>query len=322
MRRTASPYPPIEPYEEGRLDVGDGHRIHWEVCGNPAGKPAVVLHGGPGSGSTPGFRRLFDPRAYRIILFDQRGCGRSTPHTSDPSVDLSTNTTHHLLADLERLRQHLAVGRWLVFGVSWGSTLALAHAQSHPEWVSEAVLLCVTTTRRSEIEWLYRGVASFFPREWERFVSGAPAAEREGDLVAAYNRLLEDPRPSVRARAADDWTAWELAVMSLQPEPELPHAWRDPAFRLARARIVTHYFRHGAWLEDGVLLRNAGMLAGVPSVLIHGRLDLGGPLATAWNLARRWPGSELVVEGAGHRVTDPGMSERVVEATDRFAARP
>lgn len=315
----AQRYPEIEPYEQGMLDVGDGQRLYWEVCGNPGGKPAVLLHGGPGSGCTPSFRRDFDPERYRIVLFDQRGAGRSEPHASDPAVDLRTNTTHHLLVDIERLREHLGVERWLVWGLSWGSTLALAYAERHPDRVTEIVLASVTLTRQEDIEWLYHGVGRFFPDEWARFRDGVPAAERGGDLVAAYDRLLNhDPDPAVRERAARDWCDWEDAVVSLEPGYVRNPRYDDPRFRMAFARIVTHYFRHRAWLDDGELLRDAHRLVGIPGALVHGRLDLGGPPAAARELARAWPDSTLELVGTGHTGGDE-MNERVVAATDRFA---
>jgi proline iminopeptidase len=315
-------YPPIEPILSGHLSVGDGHRIYWEVCGNPIGKPAVVLHGGPGSGCTPGSRRLFDPGAYRIVLFDQRGAGRSTPHASESGVDLSTNTTAHLLADIERLRRHLGIERWLTFGGSWGSTLALAYAERHPERVTEMVLCSIATTTAWEIDWLTRGVGVFFPEAFARFRDGVPAAERDGNLVEAYHRLLMNPDPAVHAKAAKAWCDWEMALVAVHAD-HVPHPrYESPSFRLGFARVVTHYFRHNAWLEDGVLLRNADRLASVPGTLIHGRLDFECPLVTPWRLAQSWPGSELVVVGGvGHDARDPGMSEAVVAATDRFSGR-
>jgi len=313
-------YPDIEPYAHGTLDVGDGNRVYWEACGNPQGKPALVLHGGPGSGCTPGMRRSFDPARYRIILFDQRNCGRSTPHASDPATSLAANTTPHLLADIEQLRTTLEIDRWLVFGMSWGSTLALAYAESHPEHVSEIVLAAVTTTRPEEIDWLYHGAGRFFPDQWVRFREGVPPAERDGDLVEAYVRLLEHPDPAVRERAAANWCAWEDAVVATDPGAGPNPRYADPRFRMAFARIVTHYFRHNAWLEDGQLLRDAGRLSRIPGVLIHGRLDISSPLSTAWELAQAWPGSELViVERSGHSCAEPGMAEAIVAATDGFA---
>jgi len=313
-------YPPIEPYEQGMLDVGDENLVYWEVCGNPGGKPALVVHGGPGSGCSTGMRRAFDPDRYRVVLFDQRGCGRSTPHASDPATDMSRNTTGHLLADMERLRGHLGIDRWLLSGGSWGSTLILAYAERYPQRVSEIVISGVTTTRRSEIDWLYRGVARFFPAEWERFRAGVPEADRDGDLVAAYARLMQHPDPQVRVRAANDWSAWEDAVVSLEPNGK-PNVYSDrpPAALLAFVRICTHYFAHGAWLEEGVLLRDAGRLAGIPGVLIHGRLDLSGPLDTAWELARAWPDAELIaVTDSGHTGSDT-MRDRVLGALDTYA---
>lgn len=313
-------YPPIEPYNQGMLAVGDDNFIYWECCGNPQGQPAVLLHGGPGSGCTVGMRRFFNPAAYRIILFDQRGCGRSLPHAGDPATTLTANTTARLMADIERLRTHLGIDRWLVYGGSWGSTLALAYAECHPQQVAAIILAGVTMTRRSEIDWLYRGVAPLFPAEWARFRAGVPADQREGDLVAAYYQLLNNPDPAVQAQAAQAWHAWEAAQLSVDPQAKPPATWADPRFRLARARIVTHYFHHNAWLEEGILLRNAGRLAGIPGVLVHGRLDLGAPLVTAWELAQAWPDSELVlVSGAGHSTGDPGMPEAIIAATDRFA---
>ncbi|MEN3268322.1 prolyl aminopeptidase [Pseudonocardia sp.] len=313
-------YPPVEPYDHGMLDVGDGNLVYWETCGNPDGKPALVVHGGPGSGCSTGARRGFDPDRYRVVLFDQRGCGRSLPHASDPATDMRYNTTEHLLSDMELLREHLGIDRWLLWGGSWGSTLILAYAERHPHRVSEIVIPSVTTTRRSEIDWLYRGVARFFPEEWERFRAGVPEADRDGDLVAAYARLMEHPDPLVRARAANDWCTWEDAVVSLEPNGR-PNAYSDrpPAAVLALVRICAHYFSHGAWLEEGALLRDAHRLAGIPGVLIHGRLDLSGPLRTAWELARAWPDATLVaISDSGHQGSAT-MRDRMLSALDEFA---
>ncbi|MEU9565199.1 prolyl aminopeptidase [Streptomyces sp. NPDC048161] len=317
-----APYPPIDPYDHGMLDTGDGNLIYWETCGNPEGKPALVVHGGPGSGCSTGPRKSFDPERYRIILFDQRGCGRSTPHAADPTTDMALNTTEHLIADMELLREHLGVDRWLLFGGSWGSTLILAYAERHPERVSEIVLASVTSTRRHEIDWLYRGSGRFFPEAWQRFRDGVPEADRDGDLLAAYARLMEHPDPDVRSKAATDWCAWEDAVLSAEPNG-VPHPYggRPPRAMLALVRICSHYFSHAAWLEEGQLIRDAGRLAGIPGVLIHGRLDISGPLDTAWELAHAWPGAELVViEDAGHKGS-AAMSEAVYAAFDRFAER-
>ncbi|MEO6122703.1 MAG: prolyl aminopeptidase, partial [Ilumatobacteraceae bacterium] len=294
------------PYDSSMLDVGDGNQIYWEACGNPDGKPLVNIHGGPGSGTSIGARRAFDPITYRSILFDQRGCGRSTPHASDPATNMSVNTTHHLIADLERLRQHLGVERWLVHGGSWGCTLALAYAQRFPERVSEMVLVSITTTRRSEIEWLYHGVGRFFPKAWQTFVDGVPeaAAMAPSDMssgniepvLAAYTARMGNADPDVRAEAAADWTTWEDAVISIEPNGT-PGAYsaRIDRDRDAFVRICATYFANGAWLEEGQLLANMGRLAGIPGVLIHGRFDLGGPVHIAHEVHAAWPGSQLFV---------------------------
>ena len=316
----AEPFAPIEPYEHGMLDVGDRNLVYWETCGNPDGKPALVVHGGPGSGCGTGSRRSFNPERYRVVLFDQRGCGRSTPHAGDPAADMSVNTTEHLLRDMERLREHLGIERWLLFGGSWGSTLILAYAERHPERVSAIVIPNVTTCRHSEIDWLYRGVGRFFPEQWERFRDGVPEAERDGDLLAAYARLMESPDPVVRAKATADWLAWEDAVISQEPHGT-PNAYSDrpPAAQLAFVRLCAHYYSNYAWLEDGVLLREAHRLAGIPGVLVHGRLDMGSPLVTAWELARAWPDAELrVIDDSGHTGSD-AMRNEVLDAIERFA---
>ena len=303
------------------LDVGDGQQLCWQVSGNPDGKPAILLHGGPGSGSYPGQRRWFDPSAYRIIQFDQRGCGRSTPSVSDPVTDLATNTTHHLIGDIERLREHLEVNRWLVCGASWGVTLGLAYAECHPEKVSELIGVSVTMTRASDVHWLYHEAGRFFPEAWARFRAGVPEGERDGDLVVAYNRLLnEQPDIAIRATAAKNWCDWEDAIVSLEegwtPNPR----YADPAFRMTFARLCAHYFSHAAWLDAGELLRNAGRLAGIPGVLVHGRFDIGGPPDVPWLLARAWPDAELHLVRTGH-VGGNEMLEPVIRSTDRFAAR-
>ncbi|MPV35879.1 prolyl aminopeptidase [Georgenia subflava] len=311
-------YPSIEPYESGLLDVGDGHHLYWEVCGNPAGKPAVVVHGGPGSGCSEGMRRWFDPAAYRIVLVDQRNAGRSLPHAGEPVVDLSANTTAHLVADLERLRLHLDVDRWLVLGVSWGSTLALAYAETHPQAVSEVVLLAVTTTSRTEVEWITRDMGRVFPEEWERFVSLVPEVADGGNIPAAYARLLADPDPAVHEPAALAWCRWEDTHVATVPGSEPRMQRYEPRKRLAVARLVTRYWANAAFLPDGALLAGAARLAGIPGVLITGRLDISGPADTAYHLHRAWPGSELhVVEDTGHGAGGIGL----VETTDRFATR-
>lgn len=302
-------FPPIEPYRTGLLEVGDGNQVYFEECGNPAGKPALVVHGGPGSGCTPGQRRGFDPERYRIVLFDQRNCGRSLPHASDPDVDLAANTTGHLIADMELLREHLGVEQWLLYGGSWGSTLILAYAERHPERVSEAIIAAVTIGRAAEIAWLYQGVGRYFPEQWERFRDAVPEAERGQDvfdLLAAYGRLARDPDPLVREHATAQWLAWEDTVISMEPNGT-PNAYSNrPGANLnAFVRICAHYFSNSCFVDGEALLRDAGKLGEIPAVLIHGRFDLGGPLVYAWELARAWPGSRLeIVEDAGHTGSD------------------
>jgi proline iminopeptidase len=313
-------YPAIEPFDQGMLDVGDGQLVYWEASGNPVGKPALALHGGPGSGSSPGRRRSFDPAAYRFVQFDQRGCGRSTPSVADPSVGLEHNTTEHLIADIERLRVHLDIDRWLVWGASWGVTLALAYAQRYPRRVTELVLVSVTMTRPSDVHWLYHDAGRFFPEQWARFRDGVPEAERD-DLVAAYDRLLNaNPSAAARAKAAKDWCDWEDAVVSLEAGWTPAVRYADPVFRMCFARLCAHYFSHAAWLADGELLRNAGQLAGIPGVMIHGHFDISGPPDVPWLLAQAWPDAELHLVHTGHTGGDE-MTESMMAALDRFAVR-
>ncbi|RVW10564.1 prolyl aminopeptidase [Prescottella agglutinans] len=294
-------YPAPEPYESGFLDVSDGHTLHWETVGDPAGTPAVYVHGGPGSGCTPGVRRYFDPNAFRAVLFDQRGCGRSRPLAGDPAVDLSTNTTAHLVADIERLREHLGIERWIVVGVSWGVTLGLAYAQAHPDRVIAMALGAVTSGTRGEVEWITRDMRRVFPREWERFVEPVPAAEREGNLAAAYARLLAHPDAAVRVDAARRWCEWEDTHVSLVPGWRPSPRFRDPTFRMIFARLVTHYWGNDHFLADGQIREGMRRLAKIPAVLVHGRYDVSGPLDTAWELSRMWECSRLVVvDDAGH----------------------
>ncbi|MEG3626134.1 prolyl aminopeptidase [Streptomyces poriticola] len=317
-------YPEIEPYDAGKLDVGDGNRIHWETCGNPRGRPAVVLHGGPGSGASPAFRRYFDPAAYRIVLLDQRGCGRSTPHASAYDTDMSVNTTAHLLADLELLRRHLGIDRWLVWGVSWGSVLGLRYAQTHPDAVTELVLTAVATGSNPEVTLMTRGLGRLFPAAFARFLAELPEDARagSGNLAAAYSRLLESPDPAARERAARAWTDWETAVASAPPR-SVPR-YEDPVFRMGFARTVTHYWGHGHFLgegnDEGVLLRDAHLLADIPGTLVQGSLDPGNLLGTVWRLHHAWPASELrLVDDAGHDAAAPGVTDLLVAATDRYA---
>jgi proline iminopeptidase len=312
-------YPPVEPYAEGMLDVGDGNLIYWETSGNPDGKPALMVHGGPGQGTSPGMRRMFDPDRYQAVLFDQRGCGRSTPHASDPATDMRHNTTDHLVRDMERLREHLGIDRWLLTGGSWGTTLALVYAERHPQRVSQIMLSAISTTRSSEIDWLYRGVGRFFPEAWERFRDAA-GTDQDGDLVAAYARLMEDPDQRVRNHAASNWQAWEDMVLSLEPNVTPPVRQTQPdSATLAFVRICAHYYAHAGWLEGDAVIRAAGTLASIPGVLIHGRLDLSCPVNTAWELARSWPGAELLVDDhSGHRGSETKRAW-MLRTLDRFA---
>ncbi|MGC4190546.1 MAG: prolyl aminopeptidase [Thermomicrobiales bacterium] len=308
-------YSTVEPYATGMLDVGDGNMLFWEVSGNPDGVPVVVLHGGPGSGSTAGTRRYFDPAHYRIVQFDQRNCGRSTPHASEPDIDLSATTMDAMVADIERLRGHLGVEHWLVFGASWGSVLGLTYAERHPKRVMAMVIFAVATGRRAETDLLTRGLGAFFPDSWERYRSLVPPEERDGDLAAAYNRLLFDADPAVREAAARAWCDWEDAILPTAPPSD---RYNDPRFRMAFARLVTHVWMHGSWLEEGEVIANAGRLAGIPGVLIEGSLDFGNLLGTPWLVQAAWPGSELIlINDAGHNTTN-AMATAIVTAMDRF----
>jgi proline iminopeptidase len=313
----AERYPEIEPYASGFLDVGDGHSVYWETVGNPAGTRAVWLHGGPGSGSSLGIRRSFDPAAYRAVLFDQRGCGRSRPLADSAAADLTANTTQHLIGDIEQLREHLGINRWVVAGGSWGVTLALAYAQRHPERVRAMVLAAVTSGTRRETDWITRDMRRVFPREWDAFAAGVPESERDGDLSAAYARLLADPDPAVTERAALAWCGWEDTHVSLAPGATPHLRYSDPTFRQVFARLVTHYWSNGCFLDDAPILPAMDRLADIPAVLIHGRYDVSGPLDTAWDLHKAWPASRLVVcEEDGHGGT--GMTAAMVDALDGF----
>ena len=308
-------YPEIEPYASGHLDVGDGHSIYWERVGTPGAKPAVFLHGGPGGGIMPGQRRAFDPARYDVLLFDQRGCGKSRPFAS-----LEANTTWHLVADIERLREMVGVEQWLVFGGSWGSTLALAYAETHPDRVSELVLRGIFTLRREELLWYYQeGASLLFPDKWERYLAPIPPEER-GDLIAAYRRRLVGTDRQAQLAAAKAWSQWEGETITLLPEPEVSSNFYDDDYALAFARIENHYFVHGGWLEDGQLIRDAGRLRDIPAVIVQGRYDIACPAVTAWDLHKAWPEAEFVmVEGAGHAFSQPGILHHLIMATDRFA---
>ncbi len=307
--------------EEGWLPVSDGNELHFQLVGAPDGEPAVAVHGGPGSGTTPLYADLFDLERYQVLLFDQRGCGDSRPHAGDPSTDLAANTTDHLVADIEALRHRLDIDRWLVLGLSWGSTLGLAYAQRHPAAVSGVVLGLVVTGTRREVSWITRDMGRFVPEAWSRFRDGVPAADRDGDLADAYARLLEHPDAAVRGQATEAWCAWEDTHVAVLDGAPAPRMFSDDVAAFAFARLVTHYWRHACFLEDEELLDGMGRLADLPGVLVHGRADLSSPLDVPWELHRRWPGSELViVEGAGHG--GPSLREALRAATDRMASRP
>ena len=313
-------YPAIEPYESGHLDVGDGQQIYWECSGDPDGKPAVFVHGGPGGGTSPDQRRFFDPARYRIVLFDQRGCGRSRPHIAD-GADLSVNTTAHLIADMERLREHLRIDRWQVFGGSWGSTLGLAYAQAHPDRVTELVLRGIFLLRRSEIDWYYNGgAAHIYPDQWESYLAPIPDGDRSGDLVAAYHRLLTSTDADVARRAAVAWTTWEQSTSYLIPKPDDQKG--DERFALAFASIENHYFVNHGFLRDGQLLDEIDRIAHLPAVIVQGRYDVVCPMRSAWDLHRAWPSAHLeIVDDAGHASFEPGIRHHLIEATDAFADR-
>ena len=308
-------YPPVEPYECGMLDVGDGHQVYWEVSGNPDGKPAVFLHGGPGGGTYPQHRQLFDPERYRIVLFDQRGCGRSTPNAR-----LEANTTWHLVADMEKLRQMLEIEKWLVLGGSWGSTLGLAYAETHTERVSELILRGIFTLRAGEIHWYYQhGASLLFPDKWERFVELIPPEER-GNLLEAYHKRLTGNDRQAQIEAARAWSLWEGETITLLPDQSLTEQHGSDEFALAFARIENHYFINHGFMAEGQLLRNAGRLRDIPGTIIQGRYDAATPADTAWALHRAWPEAEFyLIPDAGHAYNEPGIMHRTIAATDKYA---
>ena len=317
MTALRSLYPEIEPFETGFLDTGDGHRIYWERAGTKGAKPAVFLHGGPGGGCGPVHRRLFDPTLYDVMLFDQRGCGRSTPFAS-----LDNNTTWHLVADIERLRQMAGFETWQVFGGSWGSTLALAYAETHPQRVSELVLRGIYTLTKAELDWYYQfGVSEMFPDKWERFLAPIPAEERS-DLMAAYRKRLVGEDRAAQMAAAKAWSGWEGETITLLPEPSTSDKFHEDQFALAFARIENHFFVHKGWLEEGQLLRDAHRLSGIDGVIVHGRYDMPCPARIAWQLHKAWPRAEFhLIEGAGHAFSEPGILDRLIRATDKFAGK-
>lgn len=309
-------YPEIEPHNSGMLKVSDLHTLYYEECGNPDGKPVVFLHGGPGAGCNAKARRFFDPDRYRIILFDQRGCGRSTPH-----AELRDNTTWHLVADIEQLRAHLGIERWQVFGGSWGSTLALAYAQSHPDRVTELVLRGIFMLRRSELEWFYqKGADAIFPDVWEDYLAAIPVAEH-GDLMSAYHRRLTGDDARERLKAAQAWSVWEGSTSFLFQDTSYISGTAQDEFALAFARIECHYFVNGGFFEhDDQLLRDIGRIRDIPAVIVQGRYDVVCPARSAWDLHRAWPEAKLtIVPDAGHSALESGITHELIEATDRFA---
>lgn len=315
VRRTL--YPPIEPYDNGMIDVGHGHSLYWERCGTPGGKPAVFLHGGPGGGCSPDHRRQFDPALYDILLFDQRGCGRSTPFAS-----LDHNTTWDLVSDIEQLREMCGHEKWMVFGGSWGSTLSLAYAETYPERTSELVLRGIFLGGQSEYDWLYRyGASELYPEEWDAFRNHI-AEDSRGDLLAAYGELLTSEDRETRVAAAKAWSRWEGVTVTLLPDPEMLADFTDEVHAVACARIENHYFRHMCWLEPEQLLKGATKLRDIPGVIVQGRHDCCTPPAAAWALKQVWPEVDLqIVADASHLFSEPGITDGLVRATDRFAGK-
>jgi len=313
-------YPALEPHASGFLPEEDGHRVYWEESGNPAGKPAIFLHGGPGGGTSPSQRGFFDPAAYRIVLMDQRGAGKSTPF-----AEIRANTTQALVADIERLRAQLGIDAWLVFGGSWGSTLALAYAQAHPARVTQLVLRGIFTLRRSELEFFYQeGASHLFPDAWEAYLAPIPPAER-GDMMAAYHRRLTSPDAAVQAEAAQAWSIWEGVTSKLFPDADFSAHYAEPAFALAFARIENSYFVNGGWLREGQLLEAGEIdkIRHIPCVIVQGRYDLVCPATTAWALHRAWPEADFrLVPDAGHSAFEPGNLRELLDATDRFSTAP
>jgi proline iminopeptidase len=315
MAQLGTLYNPIEPYDTGRLKVSPVHELYYEQCGNPQGKPAVFLHGGPGGGISVDYRRYFDPEVYRVVLFDQRGSGQSTPHAS-----LADNTTWHLVEDIERLRDHLGIKRWQVFGGSWGSTLALAYAETHPDRVSELVLRGIFLCRPKEINWFYQeGASAIFPDVWEEYLKVIPEAER-ADMVSAYYRRLTSEDDAVRLEAARAWSIWEGSTSKLFLDPSMIEKFADADFALAFARIECHYFMNNAFFNtDNYLIENVGSIRSIPGVIVQGRYDVVCPATSAWDLHRAWPEAQLhLIPDAGHSISEPGIIDALVSATDRF----
>jgi proline iminopeptidase len=308
-------YPEIEPFDTGRLKVSPIHELYYEQCGNPQGKPVVFLHGGPGGGLNPDYRRYFNPEIYRVVLFDQRGSGKSTPHAS-----LEENTTWHLVEDIERLREHLGIKTWQVFGGSWGSTLALAYAETHPDRVHQLVLRGIFLCRRKEIQWFYQeGASEIFADVWEEYLKVIPEAER-ADMVSAYYRRLTSEDDAQRLEAARAWSIWEGSTSKLLFDPAMIEKFADPEFALAFARIECHYFMNNAFFAtDNYLIENVGRIRSIPGIIVQGRYDVVCPMTSAWDLHRAWPEAQLdIIPDAGHSISEPGIIDALVRATDRF----
>jgi proline iminopeptidase len=309
-------YPVREPLSSGLMPTGDGHQVYWEECGNAQGKPAVVLHGGPGSGAPPWWRQFFDPDAYRVVLLDQRGCGRSLPNACDDRRALDNNTTAHLIRDLEKLREQLGIDRWLVFGASWGSTLGLAYAVEHPERVSELVLWAVVTTRAKDVHWLTHTMGEVYPQEFDELLSVLPEDRRTGNIPAAFHELLMSEDPATCERAALAWARWEDRIATLSGPVQESARTHDPRARLGFARLVTHYFGSSAFLADDAIVGRLPRLAGIPTYLLRGRLDLASPLRSAYEVGQGIPGAELViVEADAHGAGDDTI-RRLVAVLD------
>lgn len=309
-------YPPITPYQQGKLKVSELHTIYFEQVGNPQGCPVIFLHGGPGAGIEPVHRQYFNPEWWRVVLFDQRGCGQSTPY-----AELRDNTTWELVADIERLREHLGIERWVVFGGSWGSTLALAYSETHPQPCSGLILRGIFLIRRQELQWFYQAGAHYiFPDVWEHYLAPIPPTERH-DLMLAYQKRLTSPVPEVRLAAARAWSVWEATTIKLHPDQEVIKKFADPSFAEAFARIENHYFvNHGFFDSDEQLLQNVDKIRLLPGVIVQGRYDIVCPMLSAWELHQAWPEAEfIVVPDAGHAVTEPGIQTALLDATDRFA---
>ncbi|WP_369046046.1 prolyl aminopeptidase [Sinomonas sp. P10A9] len=309
-------YPIGEPHDAGMMATGDGHRVYWEAYGSPDGKPALVLHGGPGSGASPWWRQFFDPSRYRVVMFDQRGCGRSTPNARDDLAALENNTTAHLIADIEALRDLLGIDRWLLFGASWGSTLGLSYAVQHPDRVSELVLWALVTTRAREVHWLTHVMGEIYPKEFDELLSVIPPELRSGNIPMALSGLLRSPDAEVRDRAARAWCAWEDRIATLSGPVVPSREWQEPSARLGFARLVTHYFGHHAFQADDAITANLDRIRGIPAYFLRGRLDIASPLRPAYEIAQHLPKATLeIVEADAHGAWDDTL-ERLVRVFD------